>query len=316
MILQMILLLTSHFAFATNPCDSGDINKQLSVISELSDFIHRDGDLSRYKDGPQKEILARAMEYTDRYKGCKDFFVKKEKDGAVHLAPQAKAIASSVVDLAKTNPTVRNALYNVDMSDDPNRFQGLRDVCPNFNKMDDTSKTAFWVWFFENLAYHESSCGRSLTAQGVNCKAICIYQLEEDAQLRKIRPPDCQGPASELMKTENCTKCAVAIFAKQMQNHGDIFARDVPKKDKKGKPIYYAQVNSKSVRCELDSKNQPIDPSNQEPNSCKPDPKWQITYWHGLNAPNPRGGKPNKVHDAVRDHLARFSGCQIKQASF
>ncbi|MDR3608657.1 MAG: hypothetical protein P4M08_14940 [Oligoflexia bacterium] len=159
------------------------------------------------------EFLAWAKDKSEHYPYCAPFFV--DKNGKV--GPLAIAMAKRVAQDIKENGT-----HSVFMQKYP-QFQA---ACPGFSKMNGSEMVGFYTYFFEILAYSETTCNpseKSYAANVPNGPAVGLYQLEYDPRLRSWRGPACGVSRQEIMTAEGNTACAFDIFKAQLQAHHDPF---------------------------------------------------------------------------------------------
>ncbi len=95
-----------------------------------------------------------------------------------------------------------------------NNIPDMGFVCPRFSEFSDELKKKFWVWSFASIAWEEASCKPREAAQGVNCKAVGLLQLEDSRRLREGRGENCE--VNNIIDPKNNLPCGVEIMHQQL----------------------------------------------------------------------------------------------------
>ena len=107
-------------------------------------------------------------------------------------------------------------------------FADAQDLCPNYGKFSAPEREAFWIGHFASLAQPESSCAPGAAGRGPNGTAMGLFQLEPTipyAKRSKPKPIDIACPgmtAAKLYTSEENIRCAVRLFALEMQRRSSI----------------------------------------------------------------------------------------------
>ncbi len=209
------------------------------------------------------KILKFSKSKYDEYgKNCAQFF--NDKDGKLGRLSilLTKQISSSILN-EKDSPFLKSY---PDLVNDQ--------VCPGYEKMEATSKVAFWTWFFEIMGFFETSCNPNSknSANDVpNGPAVGLFQLEYQKSLRKWRGPNCAVDEKTILTAEGNTACAVDEMKRLLKKNGVIFGQRDLKTGKLTVP----------------------------------------NYWHALNQlPKKLAGNKNEVHNRFARYMPRFPLCK------
>lgn len=114
-----------------------------------------------------------------------------------------------VTDQIKNLPSdeVENSFYS-------NNIPDMDFICPNFKSFSKELKLKFWVWTFASISWEESTCNPKASAQGINCKAVGLLQLEGSSKLRRGRGSNCE--VASVNDAKNNLSCGVEILHDQL----------------------------------------------------------------------------------------------------
>ncbi len=185
---------------------------------------------------PNCKILQFSKEkYVEYGKSCANFFNDKDgKLGKLSLL-LTKHISASILKENENSPFMKSY---------PDLISA--DMCPGYTTMKPTSKVAFWSWFFEIMAFFETSCNPNAknSANDVpNGPAVGLYQLEYQKSLRKWRGPNCAVDEATILTAEGNTACAVDEMKRLLNKNGMIFGQRDPKTGKLTAPNYWHALN-------------------------------------------------------------------------
>jgi hypothetical protein len=221
-------------AYATEPCNPDGSPAVLTDEALLNAIIGGlNGGLDNYchSESCQKLVNWEA-DNARRYPYCAGFFMDEQgKPG-----PLATVIGKLIASDIRSNGT-----KSVFMED----YSQFVAACPAFSKLSGPSKVGFYTWFFEVLAYPETTCNpnRRLYAPNVpNGPAVGLYQLEYDPKLRSWRGPHCGVSRQEIMTPQGNSACAFDIFKDQLQNYHNPFG-SIDAKGRRTQTDYWQSLN-------------------------------------------------------------------------
>ncbi len=94
-------------------------------------------------------------------------------------------------------------------------MNGASNICPNWKKFDEATKTHFWVWTFAAIAHAEDTCKNSQEkVPATNGYAIGLLQMDYTVKARSWRGPNCK--AKNIGPYEANLKCGLDIMSELM----------------------------------------------------------------------------------------------------
>lgn len=183
----LIIILFTTYTFTAEPptnktCVVPVTEDQFEILKNIPELLKKP--LPCNGDTPNGKIISWAKDQFGRYddRGCDKFFV--DKNG--NLGELSKLIVTQIsADMVAEKD---NSAFLQDYPD-------IIALCPGYTTMQPTSRLAFWAWFFEILAFFETSCRPELANNAADVPdgtALGLYQMESTISKLKSRGPNCK----------------------------------------------------------------------------------------------------------------------------
>lgn len=148
------------------PISDNDMGFIRGIVSGLKDVLD---DVSCPKLYCKKYLAWEQKNYF-RLPACSGFYVDPKGKVGPLTDTVAKLVAQDIETYGNKSPFMQN-------------YSQFEAVCKNFDLMNASEKVGFYAWFFENLAFHETTCSpipENTAANVPNGPAVGLYQLEYD----------------------------------------------------------------------------------------------------------------------------------------
>ena len=204
---------------ATSPallCSQCSLNdNQLARLQNMREVLDEKIACNNTTDPSDCIVIQWAAEKYKLYPYCGKFFINPNGQLGYLSQLVAGQIAQDITTKKEESAFVKE-------------YPDLVKICPGFKTMSATNKVSMWTWFFEILAFFESTCDPSKSNYQPDVPhgpARGLYQLEPRRSIRAWRGPHCDVPDSVILTAEGNTACAIDGLAGLLKRNGQLFGR-------------------------------------------------------------------------------------------